>query len=211
MSIVRFEMHDGIATVTLNRPESLNSMSDDLMSGLAESFARVESNEAVCVVILTGAGRGFGSGADLSALDNGETGRANGDSIARIFNPAIRAITNCAVSTVGRINEVAAGGGLGFAMACDISIAARSAFFVATFRLRLGIIPDMGASWHLPLRAGAARARGIAKLGERITAYQAAESGLFWDAVEDDQCRWDEKASLPHRSIVRSPSTQRAH
>jgi 2-(1,2-epoxy-1,2-dihydrophenyl)acetyl-CoA isomerase len=219
MSIVRYETHDGVATVTLNRPEILNSMNDGLMSGLAESFARVESDEGVRVVVLTGAGRGFCSGADLSALDSGGIGGANGDSMARIFNPAIRAIANCAVPTVGRINGVAAGGGFGLAMACDISIAARSAFFVATFGPRLGIIPDMGASWHLPLRAGAARARGIAMLGGRITADQAAQWGLIWDAVEDGEldARVNEVTQVLSRSSpnamtrIRSAMAQAEH
>jgi 2-(1,2-epoxy-1,2-dihydrophenyl)acetyl-CoA isomerase len=106
------------------------------------------------------------------------------------------------VPTVARINGVAAGGGFGLAMSCDISIAARSAFFVATFGPRLGIVPDLGTSWHLPLRVGAARARGIAMLGGRITADQAAQWGLIWDAVEDDEldARVDEVAQVLRRS-----------
>jgi len=187
MSIVTYEIQDGLATITLNRPESLNSMSAGLMSELAECFARVESDEDVRVVVLTGAGRGFCSGADLSAVDNGTLGGAGGDSMADVFNPAMRAVASCAVPTIARINGVAAGGGFGLAMACDITIAARSAFFVATFGPRLGIVPDLGTSWNLPLRVGAARARGIAMLGGRITADQAANWGLIWDAVDDDE------------------------
>lgn len=202
MSIVKYDTHDGVATVTLNRPESLNSMSDGLMSGISESFARVESDEDVRVVVLTGAGRGFCSGADLSAASSREAGGSNADSMGEIFNPAMRAIANCSVPTVARINGVAAGGGFGLAMSCDISIAARSAFFVATFGPRLGIVPDLGTSWHLPLRVGAARARGIAMLGGRITADQAAQWGLIWDAVEDDEldARVDEVAQVLRRS-----------
>jgi 2-(1,2-epoxy-1,2-dihydrophenyl)acetyl-CoA isomerase len=219
MSIVNYETRDGIATITLNRPESLNSMTDGLMSGLAERFARVESDEDVRVVVLTGAGRGFCSGADLSAVDKGAIGEAHGDSMARVFNPAMRAVANCAVPTIGRINGVAAGGGFGLAMACDITIAARSAFFVATFGPRLGIVPDLGTSWNLPLRVGAARARGIAMLGGRITADQAAQWGLIWDAVDDGRldATVDEVAQLFRRSSpnamtrIRSAIAQAEH
>jgi 2-(1,2-epoxy-1,2-dihydrophenyl)acetyl-CoA isomerase len=185
MSTIQYETHDGIATITLNRPERLNAMNDELMTALAESFARVASDESVRVVVLTGAGRGFCSGADLSAVGNGEIGDARQDSMAEIFNPAMRAIYECPVPTVSRINGVAAGGGLGLALACDISIAARSASFIATFGPRLGIVPDLGASWQLPLRVGAARARGIAMLGESIAADQAVDWGLIWEAVDD--------------------------
>jgi 2-(1,2-epoxy-1,2-dihydrophenyl)acetyl-CoA isomerase len=186
MGIVEYETSDGIATITLNRPDTLNAMTEGLMVELTDAFARVESDNAIRVVVLTGAGRGFCSGADLSAVSSGETGSAGPDSMDTVFNPAILAVANCPVPTVGRINGVAAGGGFGLAMTCDISIAARSAFFVSTFGPRLGIVPDLGTSWHLPLRAGSARARGIAMLGGRITADQAAEWGLIWDVVGDD-------------------------
>jgi 2-(1,2-epoxy-1,2-dihydrophenyl)acetyl-CoA isomerase len=219
MSSVRYETRDGIATITLNRPESLNSMTDGLMSELAECFAKVESDEDVRVVVLTGAGRGFCSGADLSAVDQGETGGGNGDSMARVFNPTMRAVVDCSVPTIGRINGVAAGGGFGLAMACDITIAARSAFFVATFGPRLGIVPDLGTSWNLPHRVGAARARGIAMLGGRITADQAVGWGLIWDAVDDDEldATVDEVAQLLRRSSpnamtrIRSAIAQAEH
>jgi len=208
MSIVDYETQDGIATITLNRPESLNSMNAGLMGGLSEYFAQVEADQDVRVVVLTGAGRGFCSGADLAEMgDGGEAGTevVRGDVMAEVFNPAIQAIANCPVPTICRINGVAAGGGFGLAMACDISIAARSAFFVATFGPRLGIVPDLGTSWHLPQRVGAARARGIAMLGGRISADQAAEWGLIWEVVDDQDLdvAVDEVAQVLKRS---SPS-----
>lgn len=196
MGVVNYEVEDAVATVTLNRPESLNSMTDEFMAGISDAFAQVDADESVRVVVLTGAGRGFCSGADLSGVadpgDSDSTGASDstGDSNSTgsmddVFNPAIRAVTNCPVPTVGRINGVAAGGGFGLAMACDISIAARSAFFVATFGPRLGIVPDMGATWHLTMRAGPARARAISMLGGRITADEAVDMGLIWKAVDD--------------------------
>lgn len=187
MQTVLYETDGGVATVTLNRPETLNSMTDQFMTELRQAFERVDDDESVRVVVLTGAGRGFSSGADLAVVNDPEaTGGADADGMDDAFNPAIRAVANCPVPTVGRINGVAAGGGFGLAMACDISIAARSAFFVATFGPRLGIVPDLGSTWHLTQRVGPARARGIAMLGGRISADEAVEMGLIWQAVDDD-------------------------
>lgn len=186
MDVVKYECSGGVATITLNRPESLNSMTDEFMRGIIAAFEKVEADESVRVVVLTGEGRGFCSGADLSeAAEPGDPSQAT-DEMGGSFNPAILAVTNCPVPTVGRINGVAAGGGFGLALACDISIAARSAFFVATFGPRLGIVPDLGTTWHLTMRVGPARARGIAMLGGRITADEAADLGLIWQAVDDD-------------------------
>lgn len=191
MDTVRYELTDGVATVTLNRPESLNSMTDELMGDLVEALARVEADESVRVLVLTGAGRGFCSGADLSGIAPGtpaqEVADQTADSMDRYFNRAIRALADLPVPTIARIQGVAAGGGFGLALGCDISIAARSAWFVSTFGPRLGIVPDLGTTWHLPNRAGRARALGIALLGGRISADQAVEWGLIWQAVDDDQ------------------------
>jgi 2-(1,2-epoxy-1,2-dihydrophenyl)acetyl-CoA isomerase len=187
MSSVNYELNDAVATVTLTRPQSLNALTDELMLELTDAFGRVAEDRDVRVVVLTGEGRGFCAGAHLGTIDRGDVGDAMGDAMAEIYNPTMRAIADCPVPTVAKINGVAAGGGFGLALSCDISIAARSAFFVSTFGPRLGIVPDLGTSWHLPNRAGAARARGIAMLGDRITADQAAEWGLIWSAVDDDQ------------------------
>ncbi len=186
---------DGIATVTLNRPETLNSMNDDLMLGLNAALQRVVDDRSVRAMVLTGAGRGFCSGADLSgfggdddgvdaSLDMGERTAQNMDDV---FHPPIRLLSEMPVPTVARINGVAAGGGFGLAMGCDIVIAARSARFVCTFGPRLGIVPDLGTTFHLAHRVGAARARGIAMLGEAISAEQALDWGLIWSVVDDDQ------------------------
>ena len=168
-------------------------MNDDFMSDISEAFAMVAADESMRAVILTGAGRGFCSGADLrgAAADGAEDidpqaqGDATTDSMDNVFHPAIRAVAECPVPTVARINGVAAGGGIGLALSCDIAIAARSAFFVATFGPRLGIVPDLGTTWQLPMRVGRARALGMSLLGERVTAEQAAEWGLVWKTVDD--------------------------
>tara|TARA_B100000315_G_scaffold242422_1_gene264566 strand:+ start:1225 stop:2097 length:873 start_codon:yes stop_codon:yes gene_type:complete len=186
---VLYRVDDRIATITLNRPQALNAMTDSLMSGLSEALARVDADEAVRVVVLTGNGRGFCAGADLAQVANPEPAPAApaGNSMGDVFNQAMRAIENCPVPTIARVNGAAAGGGFGLSLACDITIAARSAFFVATFGPRLGIVPDLGTTWNLPNRAGRARALGLALLGQRITAEQALDWGLIWSCVKDDQ------------------------
>ncbi|WP_419945789.1 enoyl-CoA hydratase/isomerase family protein [Candidatus Poriferisodalis sp.] len=184
-----------VATVTLNRPETLNSMNDEFMNDITEAFGMVAADDGVRAVILTGAGRGFCSGADLrnaaagdaEAFDADAAGEATTDSMDNAFHPAIRAVAECPVPTVARINGVAAGGGIGLALSCDVAIAARSAFFVATFGPRLGIVPDLGTTWQLPMRVGRARALGMSLLGERVNADQAADWGLVWKTVDDDE------------------------
>jgi 2-(1,2-epoxy-1,2-dihydrophenyl)acetyl-CoA isomerase len=192
---VRYRVDSGVATVTLDRPDSLNSMNTELMDDISAAFARVASDDGVRVAILTGEGRGFCSGADLRGAssdahdedDPVDVGEATAAGMDDHFHPAIRAITSCPVPTIARVNGVAAGGGFGLALTCDVTIAARSAFFVATFGPRLGIVPDLGTTWSLPTRAGRARALGLTMLGERITAEQAEEWGLIWKAVDDER------------------------
>lgn len=145
------------------------------------------------VVVLTGNGRGFCSGADLSSVGVDDGSQADGsaapvtDGMDNHFNPALRKLKNCAVPTVARVNGVAAGGGLGLALACDIAVAARSAFFVATFGPRLGIVPDLGTTWSLPQKVGQARAMAMAMTGERVQAEVAETWGLIYKAVDDEQ------------------------
>jgi len=191
---VDLEVANGVATITLNRPESLNSMNNHLMDDIRTAIETAEADESVGVVVLTGNGRGFCSGADLNTVGGPDADHGDDSGSASVtdgmddhFNPTMRAIKNCAVPTVARINGVAAGGGLGLALACDIAVAADSAFFVATFGPKLGIVPDLGSTWSLPQKVGVARARAMAMLGERITARQAQDWGLIYSAVADDE------------------------
>ena len=185
MAFVTYAADAGIARLTLNRPEALNAMNNELMAELGAGLARVDADDSIRVVVLTGAGRGFCAGADLAAA--AETSGEINDDGADTFNDTLRALANCPVPTVARINGAAAGGGFGLALACDIAVAAESAFFVATFVPKLGIVPDLGTTWSLPQRVGRARALGATLLGERISAATAVEWGLIWDAVPDAQ------------------------
>lgn len=206
---VRYELVDGVATITLDRPDTLNAMNDDLMIDLNAALEQVTADELVRVVVLTGEGRGFCSGADLSNAanqDGSDDGPDLGDVVADnmddVFHPPIRLLAELPVPTIAKVNGVAAGGGLGLALGCDVAIAARSARFVCTFGPRLGIVPDLGTTFHLAHHLGAARARAVAMLGGPISAEQAAEWGLIWAVVDDDAL--DEEVAAVASKLARS-------
>jgi len=210
---VHYERSDGVATITLQRPSTLNAMNNELMTDLNAALGLVVDDPSVRVAVLTGAGRGFCSGADLSgggADREGEEISAEqaGDRAAAgmddVFHPPIRLLAELPVPTIAKVNGVAAGGGMGLALGCDVVVAARSARFVCTFGPRLGIVPDLGTTFHLPHRVGSARARGIAMLGEPISAERAVEWGLIWSVVDDDQLE-TEVADLAGRLARSSP------
>ncbi len=175
---------NGIARITLNRPDRLNSFTRAMHAELADALANLGDAR---VVILTGAGRGFCAGQDLNdravapgeAVDLGET-------VEESWNPLIRTLSSLPQPVIARVNGVAAGAGANIALACDLVIAARSAKFIQSFSA-LGLIPDSGGSWHLPRLVGQARALGLALTGEPLPAEKAADWGLIWKAVEDDQ------------------------
>ena len=202
---VLLNQEDGVATITLNRPESMNAMTNELMRGISQALEVVRNNKGVRVVILTGNGRGFCAGADLVQAAEPKKPVTGASKQGDDFNAALRALMDCPVPTIARINGPAAGGGFGLALACDITVAAHSAFFVATFGPNLGIVPDMGATWSIPQRVGRARALGITLLGDRISAVQALHWGMIWDAVDDSalDARVAEIAAVLKRS---SPS-----
>ena len=189
-AVVRTETREGVATITLDRPDVLNAMNFALMEQLAAALDAAADDADVRVVVLAGAGRAFCSGADLGnvegSIEEGPGGEP--DTVMNdVYHPAIRRLASMPVPTLARVHGVVAGGGLGLALGCDLAIAAHSADFVCTFGPKLGIVPDLGTSWHLPRRVGRARALGMALLGDRISAAQAAEWGLIWAAVPDDE------------------------
>jgi 2-(1,2-epoxy-1,2-dihydrophenyl)acetyl-CoA isomerase len=198
---VLLDISEGIATLTLNRPEALNAINMDLIRDVRAAVKCVNEDSSVGALLITGAGRGFCSGADLmssSAADPNHdgmtTGQRTGERMRTGFNPMVQDIYDCRVPTVVAVNGVAAGGGMGFALAGDIVLAARSAKFIQVFVPNLGIIPDMGSTWHLPHLVGRARAMGLAMLGERLAAEKAEEWGLIWKCVDDDSLMDEAKA-----------------
>jgi len=181
---IDFKLEGGVARLTLNRPDRLNSFTVQMHGEVADALGKLEG--ARCLVI-TGAGRGFCAGQDLNdrAVAPGEAVDL-GESVERYYNPLIRKLTSLPMPVIARVNGVAAGAGANIALACDIVIAARSAKFIQSFAA-IGLIPDSGGTWVLPRLVGQARALGLALTGEPLAAQTAAEWGLIWKAVEDDQ------------------------
>jgi 2-(1,2-epoxy-1,2-dihydrophenyl)acetyl-CoA isomerase len=184
---VLFEVRDAVAVVTLNRPERLNALNGDIHAGLRAAFDKIETDEAIRAVLLTGAGRGFCAGADLMQSLSGastETKRDLGASLERDYNPLVRRMRALPKPIVAAVNGVAAGAGMNLALAGDVIIAAKSANFTQAF-IRIGLIPDAGGTYFLPRLIGEARARALAMLGETITAEQAEQFGLVYKLFDD--------------------------
>jgi 2-(1,2-epoxy-1,2-dihydrophenyl)acetyl-CoA isomerase len=207
---ILFSVTDGIARLTLNRPEKLNSFTAAMHGEVRDALGRLEP-ESARVLVLTGAGRGFCAGQDLGdrAVAPGAKGVDLGESIERNYKPLILALRRLPLPVVAAVNGVAAGAGANLALACDIVIAARSAVFIQSFS-KLGLVPDSGGTWFLPRLAGSARAIGLAMLGEKLPAAQAAEWGLIWKVVEDSvlvtmvDALASQLAAAPTRGLART-------
>ncbi|HEX8585816.1 MAG TPA: 2-(1,2-epoxy-1,2-dihydrophenyl)acetyl-CoA isomerase PaaG [Allosphingosinicella sp.] len=183
-STILFSNEGGIARLTLNRPERLNSFTVEMHEEVAHALGHLEGAR---VLVLTGAGRGFCAGQDLNdrSVAPGEAVDL-GASLEKRYNPLIKTLTGLALPVIARVNGVAAGAGANIALACDIVIAARSAKFIQSFS-NIGLIPDSGGTWTLPRLIGEARALGVAMTGEPIEAERAANWGMIWKAVEDGE------------------------
>ena len=182
-------LEEGVLTLTLNRPQRLNAMSNALIEAMNRELARARDDAAIRAVLLTGTGRGFCAGADLAG---GGTVDASsnvppdlGVNMDRLFNPMIRAMRSLPKPIVGAINGVAAGGGANLALACDVILAARSSRFDQAF-VRISLLPDLGGTWFLPHTVGDARARALAMLGSSVPAEEAERMGMIWRVVDDD-------------------------
>jgi 2-(1,2-epoxy-1,2-dihydrophenyl)acetyl-CoA isomerase len=186
-STITVEESAGICTITLNRPHKLNAFNEEMHAALREALAGA-GDDGVRAVLLTGAGKGFCAGQDLSDRVQGEDGKAPdlGHTIATLWNPLVRAIRGLAKPVVCAVNGVAAGAGANVALSCDIVLAARSARFIQPF-CRLGLVPDSGGTYHLPRLIGEARAKGLVLLGDALGAEQAESWGLIWKAIDDDK------------------------
>jgi 2-(1,2-epoxy-1,2-dihydrophenyl)acetyl-CoA isomerase len=178
----------GVARITLNRPERLNSFTDAMHADLRDALARVKSDASVRVLLLTGAGRGFCAGQDLSEREvpPGMEPVDIGATIERNYKPLVLMLRALPMPVVCAVNGVAAGAGANVALAADIVIAAKSAMFIQAF-CRIGLLPDAGGTYFLPRLVGMARARGLALLGDKLSAEQAAQWGLIWKCVEDSE------------------------
>lgn len=185
---VRLEVADGVATLTLDRPERLNSFTVAMHGEVRAALDAVAGDPAVRCLVLTGAGRGFCAGQDLSdrAVAPGDVPVDLGASIENYYKPLLMRLRALDMPTICAVNGVAAGAGANIPFACDLVFAARSASFVQSFS-RIGLVPDCGGTWWLPRLIGPARAMGLALLGDKLPAAQAEEWGLIWRCIEDDE------------------------
>lgn len=184
---IKFGIMDGVATLTLNRPDRMNSFNTVMHGEVKAAFDQVEADKSVRVLVITGEGRGFCAGQDLGdrAVKPGGEPVDLGASIENYYNPLIRRIRALHIPVICGVNGVAAGAGANIALACDIVIAAKSASFLQPF-CNIGLVPDSGGTYVLPRLVGPARAAGLAMLGEKLPADKAADWGLIWQAVEDE-------------------------
>jgi 2-(1,2-epoxy-1,2-dihydrophenyl)acetyl-CoA isomerase len=182
---ILFSIEAGIARLTLNRPDKLNSFNVRMHEEVRGALQSLRGKGAR-VLVLGGAGRGFCAGQDLAdrAVAPGGQGVDLGDSIERYYKPLVLTLQELPMPVIAAVNGVAAGAGANMALACDLVVAARSASFVQAF-CRLGLIPDSGGTWSLPRLVGSARALGLTLLGEKVSAEQAAAWGMIWRCVDD--------------------------
>ena len=184
---------DGIAEIRLNRPKVLNAVSREMLQMIRETVAEIGARSDVGVCTITGEGRAFCAGADLTDPMMGNNlprGQRGPNCVAVMdgeINAMVRELRALALPKLAVVNGIAAGGGFGLAMTADIVIAARSASFLIPFVPKLGLVPDLGATWHLAHGLGRARAIALSMLGDSLPAETAAEWGLIWKCVDDDK------------------------
>lgn len=204
MSDIAVERSGGVARIAIERPQTMNALRETTFRELTAALADLAADPSVRALMLTGSGRAFSSGADLSDpmmgghLPAEQRGEACRTTIGGLMNPLVQLLRDAPFPTVAAVNGVAAGGGVGLALACDMVLAARSAKFILTFTPKLGLVPDLGSTWHLAHHLGRARAMGIMLTGETIPAERAVELGLIWKAV-DDATLADEAVALARK------------
>ena len=183
---ILYAAESGVARLTLNRPDRLNSFNDAMHAEVRDALAQVKGSGDARVLLLTGSGRGFCAGQDLGdrAVAPGAEPVDLGASIERNYKPLVLSLRALPLPVVCAVNGVAAGAGANIALACDIVVAAKSASFIQAFS-KIGLIPDSGGTYFLPRLVGSARAMGLAMLGEKLSAEQAAAWGLIWKCVDD--------------------------
>jgi 2-(1,2-epoxy-1,2-dihydrophenyl)acetyl-CoA isomerase len=180
-------LDSGVLRVTLNRPDKLNSFNPAVHQGLADAMTRAETDAAVRCLLITGAGRGFCAGQDLTERDMKAAGPMDlGVGLETWYNPLVKRMRALPKPIVCAVNGVAAGAGANFALACDVVLAARSASFIQAF-VKIGLVPDCGGSYFLPRLAGTQRAMALAMTGERLSAEDAERWGIVWRTLDDEK------------------------
>jgi 2-(1,2-epoxy-1,2-dihydrophenyl)acetyl-CoA isomerase len=202
---ILYQSEGGIARITLNRPERLNSFTTSMHAELRDALVQVGADDTLRVLLLTGAGRGFCAGQDLGdrAVAPGSAPVDLGESIERNYRPLVLSLRSLPLPVVCAVNGVAAGAGANLALACDLVLATRSASFIQAF-CKIGLIPDSGGTYFLPRLVGTARAMGLALLGDRLPAEQAAAWGLIWQCIDDAEFAATVEALL--QQLARAPT-----
>ncbi len=185
---ILYQIENSILTVTLNRPDKLNAMTPTLLRELKEAFEQANADQSVRVVILTGSGRGFCAGADLTAASElmMKGGFSYEENLNATYNPLILAMQNLQKPIIAAVNGVAAGAGMSLTLACDIRIAAESASFLQAF-VKIGLVPDSGSTWMLPRLIGMTKALELMLTGKKVTAPEALSLGLVNQVVTDGE------------------------
>lgn len=178
---IELAIADGVATLTFNRPDKLNSFTTEMHAELRTALETLQADASVRCLLITGNGRGFCAGQDLAD----DVARADiGGTVERDYNPLVLALTTLPMPVVCAVNGIAAGAGANIALACDLVLAARSAAFTQAF-CKIGLVPDSGGTWTLPRVVGHARAMALTLLGDKISAEQAENWGMIWKCVDD--------------------------
>lgn len=207
-----YSAENGVIRITFNRPEKLNSLDDETMNELHAAVSQIDADSSARVLVLSGMGRAFCAGQDLSdpVMQTVEGKLPDiGDLVERHFKPLVLRLQNLRVPTVAAVNGLAAGGGASIAFACDLVVATRSAYFLQAFS-KIGLTPDTGSTWFLSRFVGAARARGLAMLAQKLSSEQAERWGLIWQSVEDDAFEEavsslvSELSQMPTKALVRT-------
>ena len=185
---IEFSVEDGVARLTLNRPDKLNSFNAQMHDEVREAIKTVAADDDIRCLLLSGNGRGFCAGQDLSDRNVAPDAEVPdlGESLEKRYNPLVRSLASLEKPVVCAVNGVAAGAGANLALACDIVLAAESAKFIQSF-CNIGLVPDSGGTWILPRLVGHARALGLAMLGDRLSARDAEQWGLIWKCLADDE------------------------
>ncbi len=215
---ILFTVEAGVARLTLNRPDKLNSFTGEMHAELRVALDSIQADKTVRVLVLTGAGRAFCAGQDLADPDMQKVdGKMPdiGNVVEANYKPLVLRLQNLRVPTIAAVNGIAAGAGASVALACDLVVASKSASFLQAFS-KIGLVPDTGGTWFLPQRVGMARAMGLALLADKLPAEKAADWGLIWEAVADDAfaARIDtlaqQLAAMPTKALVRTRQAMHA-
>jgi len=202
---IDFNVDSGVATLTLNRPDRLNSFNVEMHEEVRAAMKQVQEDASVRCLLLTANGRGFCAGQDLGdRAVSAEGGVPDlGESVEKYYNPLIESIMGLPKPVICAVNGVAAGAGASIALACDIVLAARSASFIQVF-CKIGLVPDSGGTWNLPRAVGLVRAKGLALLGDKLPAEQAEDWGMIWRCVDDEDLQTEARRLAEH--LVTQPT-----